>query len=392
MTVPVLWLYGPSGVGKTTVGWALFTRLARNGVPTGYVDTDQLAMCYAAPTAQEWAPEPASDPGRYRLRARNLDAVLANFRAAGARCVVVSGVVDPARGVAAAEVPRAALTLCRLRADPADLGERLARRGGPHDRLDEVQPDADALERVDLPGVYIDTTGRDAADVLRLVRKETGGWPAGTGPVGGTPAPAPWPAVASAGPVLWLCGPTAVGKSTVGWQVYQRVRRAGVRAAFVDLDQLGFRRPVPADDPGNHRLKAANLAAVWRTFRASGAHCLITVGPVDGPDSVHAYRAALPHATLTVCRLHAGRDQFAERVARRGRGLGPGWGIPGDELTGLPAPLLRRIAGEAAAHAAALDRTGVGDLRVDTDGRSAPDVAADILTRTGWPGGVPERA
>ncbi len=42
--VPVLWLYGPAGVGKTTVAWELFTQLTRGGTPTGYVDIDP-AMC-----------------------------------------------------------------------------------------------------------------------------------------------------------------------------------------------------------------------------------------------------------------------------------------------------------------------------------------------------------
>ena len=62
--IPVLWLCGPAGVGKTN-----------------------------------FYPDPAADPGRYRMQAGNLGAVVAAFQAAGARCVVVSGVVDPAHGV-----------------------------------------------------------------------------------------------------------------------------------------------------------------------------------------------------------------------------------------------------------------------------------------------------
>jgi hypothetical protein len=60
--------------------------------------------------------------------------------------------------------------------------------------------------------------------------------------------------------------------------------------------QIGFHRPVPAGDSGSHRLKAANLAAVWRAFQASGAGCLIAVGPLDQPEVAAAYIAALPVA------------------------------------------------------------------------------------------------
>jgi adenylylsulfate kinase-like enzyme len=46
VTTPLLWLIGPSGVGKSSVGWAIFTQLHRSGIKTGYVDLDQLGLCY----------------------------------------------------------------------------------------------------------------------------------------------------------------------------------------------------------------------------------------------------------------------------------------------------------------------------------------------------------
>jgi hypothetical protein len=381
IALPVLWLYGPSGVGKTSVAWELFVQLAREGVPTGCVDIDQLGMCYGPPTPRQWAPEPFADPGRHRLKARTLDAVVANFRDAGTRCVVVPGVTDPVRGVETGLVPHAALTTCRLRADPADLGRRLAARGGPFDDLAEELAYGEALDRTFATDLCVDTTGLTVAQVVDRVRARTG-WPGVAAPVR-KPGPTRQVPDPTPGEILWLCGPAAIGKSTVGWQVYQQVRRAGVAAAFVDLDQIGFRRPARAGDPGNHRLKAANLAAVWRTFRAGGAGCLIAVGPLDRPEDAGAYTAALPAATITLCRLHAGRQVLADRVARRGRGLAPTWGLAGDELIGQPPARLREIAARAARIVDALD--GVGDLRVDTDDRPADEIAAEILRRTGWP-------
>ncbi len=89
-----------------------------------------------------------------------------------------------------------------------------------------------------------------------------------------------------------LRGPAGACKSAVGFEVYLRRLRAGLAAAYVDLDQIGFCRPAP--DPGNHRVKTRNLAAVWQTYRAAGAQCLISVGPVENDAAAQAYAAAVP--------------------------------------------------------------------------------------------------
>lgn len=144
--------------------------------------------------------------------------------------------------------------------------------------------------------------------------------------------------------------------------------------------------PPRPHDPGNHRLKAVNLAAVWRAFRADGAGCLIAVGPLDRPEDMGAYAAALPAATITLCQLHASRRTLADRVMRRGRGITPARGLAYDRLIGQPQARLREIADQAARALGALD--GLGDLGVVTDDRPADEIAAEILRRTGWPSPV----
>lgn len=85
--VPFLWLCGASGVGKSSVGWELSRQVTAAGVKTAYIDFDQVGFCL---------PSPAHDPDNHRVKAINLGAMWPNLRAAGARCLVASGVVDTA--------------------------------------------------------------------------------------------------------------------------------------------------------------------------------------------------------------------------------------------------------------------------------------------------------
>jgi hypothetical protein len=156
-----------------------------------------------------------------------------------------------------------------------------------------------------------------------------------------------------------------------------------VVTGFIDAAQVGFRRPAPPGDPGNHALRARNIAAMWPGFRDAGARCLVVVGEIPDQDTLDRYAAALPAMRLTVCRLRAGPGELAERVFRRGRGGGPP--IPGDELAGLPPAALRRAAAEVARTGAELDRAGLGDVCVDTDRRSPAETADLVFAATGWP-------
>ena len=62
---------------------------ATAGADPAYIDVDQLGMCF---------PPLGDDPERHMLKARNVAALRANFAAAGARILVVSGVVDVQHG------------------------------------------------------------------------------------------------------------------------------------------------------------------------------------------------------------------------------------------------------------------------------------------------------
>jgi broad-specificity NMP kinase len=395
MPVPVLWITGPPGVGKSTVSWRLFADLAASGTRTAsctaFADADQLCMCY---------PAPSDDPGRDVIRARNAGILIRNFQAAGVRRVIINGYVDPGLGVRRDLLASATVLVCRLRADPADLVRRFTGRqpridGDLEDLLIQTQGEADRMDASAFADVCVDTTGVPAGEVARLVRDRCRDWP-GFGVADEQPAApacarpaasAAWAvsqAPGSGGRILLLCGPAGVGKSTIGFRLYQRCLGAGRTAGYIDLDQIGFLRPRPEGDPLGHELKARNLAGIWPVYRAAGASHLVATGPVESQDALRVYQAALPGAVITVCRLHARPEELSQRIMTRGQG--GSWPQPGDPLRGRPASYLSWFAGQAAAHARALEDAGLDALRVDTTGRTVGEAADLIAAATGWPG------
>ncbi|MEU0556897.1 GNAT family N-acetyltransferase [Dactylosporangium sp. NPDC006015] len=113
-----LLLTGVAGVGKSTVADAVGRVLTGAGHVTAVVDTDLLA---------QFGPRAG---GYDELKCANLASVWANFRAAGARFVVVAAVID---SVAQRERFEASLAGCdvrvvRLTADVGIVRDRLYRR------------------------------------------------------------------------------------------------------------------------------------------------------------------------------------------------------------------------------------------------------------------------
>ncbi|GAA2819898.1 hypothetical protein [Saccharopolyspora taberi] len=340
-TIPVLWVTGAPGVGKSTTGWGLYTRIAARGGSVGYVDIDQLGLI---------GPPPGGGSAGHGIKAANLLRVIGTLRRAGVRQVVVSGVVDPELGIGPhfEGRPEIELTLVRLRCERDELRRRFLGRGSPAELLEELFEVVDRLERSGF-GIPLDTTGQSSDATVDALLERCVVAPGPFFPPPGGPLP---------GPVIVVTGPTAVGKSTAAWGVLQNLWKDGVPTAYADLDQLGF-----APDSA---VAKANLAEVWQGYRDAGARALIVVtrepGEVPGDLCVG---------------LDADAATLADRVRRRAAGESAL--LAGDELRGVSTHVQQWVAERAVAEADRLRRSGTQQVLLDTTGQSAEETSADLL-------------
>jgi adenylylsulfate kinase-like enzyme len=359
--IPVLWLTGPPGVGKTAVAGEIYQRLQRAGDDVAYLDVDQLGICH---------PPPAGDPDRHGLKARNVAALRANFAAAGARILIVSGVVDAERGPDIDAIGGPPTAIVRLRADPDELRARLRRRDGASAQH-EAALEARAFDGSGFADRCVDTTGLSIGEAASRVLGEIGDWP----PVGHEAAGAA-SSSAAGGEMLWVSGTTGVGKSTVAFRAYLDVLGLGRPAAYIDINQLGFCSPAPDDAS----LRARNLAALWTNFHAVGARLAIVTGCVSSRAEALLYEQALPGVRLSWRRLRVGDAELVRRILSRGEG--GSWAEPGDPLKGRPRDELFAVGDQAIAAGHRLDQEGVGPA-VDIDGLGVESAAAALLRD--WP-------
>lgn len=168
----VVFLNGTVGVGKSTVADGL-GRLERGlGRAHAVIDLDWLRAMW---------PSPDDDPFHAELELANLRSVASHYRAAGARHVILAGVIEHGDAL-----PRyrdalagAELTVCRLTVDAAVGRARLRTRhrndpSGLAWHLDRASELAAILERAALDDFVVDTTDRSPAEVAAQVHRAAG--------------------------------------------------------------------------------------------------------------------------------------------------------------------------------------------------------------------------
>jgi hypothetical protein len=167
-------------------------------------------------------------------------------------------------------------------------------------------------------------------------------------------------------PTLLITGTVGAGKSTVAAEISDVLADLKIPNAAVDLDALRWQWPPTSEWNGD--LMFENLAALWPNYQAHGATRLILAGVLEDPAELIRYRAAVPGAEITVCRLVAPEAVRLDRLhGRMPAGPSRDWHL-GRTVE------LERI----------LDRLGVEDFAVENGDRPVREVALEVLDRAGW--------
>jgi adenylylsulfate kinase len=167
-------------------------------------------------------------------------------------------------------------------------------------------------------------------------------------------------------PTLLITGTTGVGKSAIAVEINDVLADLKVPNAAVDLDALVWQWP--STSSWNSDLMFENLASIWPNYQAHGVTHLTLARVLEDRTELTRYRAAVPGAEITVCRLIAPEAVRLKRLHER---MPPG---PSRDWHLDRTVELERI----------LDRSACEDFTVENGDRSVRDVAIDVLVRAGW--------
>ena len=163
---------------------------------------------------------------------------------------------------------------------------------------------------------------------------------------------------------LFIGGRSGSGKTSVGFEVHAQLAAARIRHCLIDGDHLDLAYPQ------EHGLAERNLAAMWANYRALGYRRIVYVNTASVLGNVMgALTAAMgDNPGVTAVLLTCSDATAHQRLAQREIGTQLSWHISRSHL------MVRKLEQHAPSWV----------YRVPTDGRGIPDLAAEVISLTGW--------
>ena len=175
--------------------------------------------------------------------------------------------------------------------------------------------------------------------------------------------------------ILLITGPAGVGKSTLNWEISAQLSASGLDHAAIETDELDRIFPIPSASeledlrPGMADISEANLASIWKNYRALGCNRLVLSGVMLWVDEDQKWiRRAIPNADFIVVRLVASDKTLLNRLEKREIGSGKQGQIC-------------RTLGQAN-RIASFGSAGI--LEFLTDDKTPQELASELLNRIGW--------
>ena len=164
--------------------------------------------------------------------------------------------------------------------------------------------------------------------------------------------------------MVFVGGRSGVGKSSAAFALHSMLVRRDVKHAVIEGDALDLAHP----SPWEHELAERNLTEMWRNYRDLGYRRLIFTNTVSVLHTSQLARAMGGDPRVIAVLLRARDDTAHRRLAKRETG----------------AELEAHVARSDAAARRLDAETPPQVHRIDTDGRTRAEVAAVILSLTGW--------
>ena len=164
--------------------------------------------------------------------------------------------------------------------------------------------------------------------------------------------------------MLIITGSMGAGKTSVLGEASDILALQNLSHAAIDLDAFGLAHLQAAS---NRVVMYRNLRCVCKNYASLGVRRFLVARAIEDHAALECCRKAVSARNTIVCRLTASLRTMRQRVKMRESGV-----------------LREQFVARVSDLNSILDRTGLEDFAVTTEGRSVSEIAHQMLLKAGW--------